>query len=584
MKIIIKKYFYILILAFLALSYQNCGDVNLGQLEAVNFASSKMGLEVCTEKAKEVRSNLKFIFVFDRSASNLYTLPISDGQGGLVCPGINQPPNANGECPGTDPFGNRRFLPVARFASNYPAQDESIHWGFINFGSNAVDVMADPSPARRYTSPPSSFTTVNNLWDIAGQDPQSLPACPANGFQRAVCRERATTQVTDSVGFTNYLLGLDRLTEVIVADMQRARAKEGVVGSMYVIFFVSDGAPYVEQGGTIVLQNRDDILRKIRELQQLRRDNPLLIENIQFNTAYYYETPDQTARALLQEMSATGRGAYLEFGAGANIDFSQFTVPTRVQKFNLRDIFVTNANTLWHEGRLLLDRDADLMPDDIEAQMGSSAQNADSDGNGVRDGIEWRVEGSPCGGVTCAVSGRRSYAVLCGPGTVVDGRITYPDRDFDLLNDCEERLLGSDELNFDSNLDGIPDHLALKVGLSIIPGSSNDLSLNPDNDDLNNYNEIKRNTPLRYPNHRVAGLKYLDFRLNQTLNDAEKSCYQYSVDNLATLGEGNELIVYALEGSAIVSSKLELKIARRPVLGGTVSINKDDFRSRNNPQ
>lgn len=579
-----RKYFYLIPLLILPLAYQNCGDVNLGQLEVVNFASSKMGVEVCTENAKEVRSNLKFIFVFDRSASNLYTLPESDGQGGLVCPGINQPPNANGECPGTDPFGNRRFLPVAQFASNYPTQDEFIHWGFINFGSTAVDVMADPSPARRYTSPPRSFTTTNTLWDIAGQAPESLPNCPADGFQRAVCRERQTTQGTDSVGFTNYLLGLDRLTEVITADMQRARGEEEVVGSMYVVFFVSDGAPYVDQGGTRVLQNRDEILRKIRELQQLRRDNPLLIENIQFNTAYYYENPDETARGLLQEMSVMGRGAYLEFGAGANIDFSQFTVPTRVQKFNLRDIFVTNANTLWQEGRLMLDRDADLMPDDIEAQLGSSTEAADSDGNGVRDGIEWKVEGTPCGAADCSAGGRRSYTVQCGPGTVVSGRISFPDRDFDLLNDCEERLLGSDELNFDSNLDGIPDHLAVKVGLSVIPGSSNDLALNPDNDDLNNYGEIKKNTPLRYPNNRVVGLKYLDFRFSQTLNDSERSCYQYSVDELATLGDGNQLIVYALEGSALVSSKLELKIARRPVFGGAVNVTNDDFRSRNDPQ
>src|SRR5690606_15787912 len=110
----------------------------------------------------------------------------------------------------------------------------------------------------------------------------------------------------------------------------------------------------------------------VDNLNVIQQNERLLVDGIQVNTAYYYEAPvDTAAQDLLGEMSITGNGDFLEFGSGQEIDFSRFSVPTRVSRFSLKEIWMVNANSVWEGERLIGDTDADGLSDVLERTLGS---------------------------------------------------------------------------------------------------------------------------------------------------------------------------------------------------------------------
>src|SRR5690606_7445253 len=142
----------------------------------------------------------------------------------------------------------------------------------------------------------------------------------------------------------------------------------------------------------------------------------------------------------------------------------RFAIPVRISKFDLKEIWVTNVNTSWHDQTLKIDSDGDGLGDDFEKIIGSHPLLSDSDNNGVSDAVEYRVTGgmSACKNVDCSPAGADPYTT-CRSLELPSGSATrYGDQDRDFLNDCEEKLLGSDMNDPDTNKDYIPDHLAFK--------------------------------------------------------------------------------------------------------------------------
>src|SRR5690606_3266725 len=143
---------------------------------------------------------------------------------------------------------------------------------------------------------------------------------------------------------------------------------------------------------------------------------------------------------LLNEMSITGDGDFLEFGAGQEIDFSRFAIPIRISRFALKDLWIVNSNAVWDGNTMIADSDADGLSDRLEREIGSDPYNYDSDGNGVGDGVEYRVSGDTraCAGTPCSPATASPYTT-CRSLATSTNPIRYPDTDQDFLNDCEEK-------------------------------------------------------------------------------------------------------------------------------------------------
>ncbi|MBK9039307.1 MAG: hypothetical protein IPL83_09135 [Bdellovibrionales bacterium] len=58
------------LVAFIILTQQGCSDVNLKTNEYMLYKATEIGIDVCTTKSDTIHSNLKFMFIVDRSGSN----------------------------------------------------------------------------------------------------------------------------------------------------------------------------------------------------------------------------------------------------------------------------------------------------------------------------------------------------------------------------------------------------------------------------------------------------------------------------------------------------------------------------------
>ena len=500
-----------------------CSDVSLSPYQNVNYSTSTSGINFCTTRADTIKSNLKFIFVVDRSGSNQLRYDLND-------PSITYP--------GTDPTGARRFDALLRFVDSFQ-NDEYIHWSMVNFASDA-------RVARQFTN-------------------------DKDAFYNFVTDQRDRTAQIDA-GSTNYLSALENVYNMIERDIDAARDLDPVVSSNYVIFFISDGSPIVQQQ----LQDAQQILGRVESITAFEEEEKHFVEGIQLNSAYYYEDPvDVGARDLLNTMSVTGNGDFLEFASGQEIDFSRFAIPTRISRFALKEIWIANANTIWYGDRLVSDTDADGLPDFLEMELGSDFRRYDSDGNGVGDGVEYRISGKPCQDDQCRTAQANPFTTCRSLET--SPRV-YPDTDKDYLNDCEEKLLGTDRRDPDTNRDYVPDWMAFVNEIQMIQGTS-DLFTDPDQDGLTNYQELKRNTPLRVNNSNVSSLMELTYTGKMVSSNQDQDCFSYQIRKMPFHSHNDNIRVFIFENTRSIGEKIVFRTAEKQITPyGNVSLEEGEFR------
>lgn len=512
-------------LALLLIFVTACSDILLEDAAVNNFSVGKTEINFCTTRSDTIRSNLKFIIVMDRSGSNQQRYDIN---------------NNNAPLPGTDPMGTRRFDALIRFIQAFQS-DPYIYWSFINFGSSA-------SIARNFTNDRENFLTF-------------------------VTDQRDRTAQIDG-GSTNYLSAMDRVTDLITDDITAARNQDPIVSSNYVVFFISDGAPIVNGQ----MQDPQAILNNVDNLNLIQQNDRMVVEGIQVNSAYYYEPPiEPAAQDLLSDMSITGNGDFLEFGSGQEIDFNRFSVPTRVSRFSLKEIWMVNANSVWEGDRLIGDTDADGISDVLERTVGSLDNNGDTDGNGVGDGVEYKLTGNtrPCRDAQCRSSNAEPYTT-CRSLQVSTNPVRYNDRDNDYLNDCEEKLLGSDMNDPDTNDDYIPDRIAFQNNIQMT-NNSNANNLDPDQDGRTDYQELKQNTPVRTHNGLVDHLRSLRYTGRLVSSTLEQDCYQFEVFDLIFHAQSDQMRVYIMENTQILNERRMVRVAQKPAAFGAVWFYNEDF-------
>ncbi len=504
-----------LVLGFLSLQLISCSDISVGPNNNAKYLSVASKVNFCTTEASTIRSKLKFIFIVDRSGSN----------------NQRRDPVTGELLPGTDLDGNRRFSSLYQFVSTYGQQQntdlENVYWSMINFGSSAT-------VARSFVNEEAQFASfVEDQW--------------------------TRTQQIDSGG-TNYIRALDLAYDMINNDIRDAKREVDQnnaepVASNYVIFFVSDGSPVVDGE----LQDSFDISERVENIAEFDERDRLYVDSVQINTAYYFENPvSQEARDLLSEMSIDGNGDFLEVGLGQNIEYGRFTPPVKINRFALKEIWVQNANTVWVDDRLYADRDADGLADFQELALGSNPDLYDSDGNGVGDGVEYRLAGQPCFDSQCTVANANPYT-QCRAFQVQNQPYTYLDSDRDYLNDCEERLLGTFHNNPDSNGDYVPDQLAFVKQIQMTIGQ-NDLYIDADRiggrDGYNVYEELKYNTPIDANNSLVPNLRYQNISVKRVSQSPVQDCYDISVTDVAYTLLTDKIRVFIFENTQTLDQKI----------------------------
>lgn len=507
----------------------SCFDQNLDPLSPFAGQDSEFATvraDFCTMDADQVKGNLKFVFVIDKSGSN-QNLP---------------------DALGTDAQGARRYLPLLNFLGA-GAADPTVYYSLVNFSTNASLVQG-------FTNDRTSFTS---LIQRESNPANATPAQPTDG------------------GWTNYLAALTTVNNLISGDIAAAKLQPEIQSSYYVVIFVSDGAPWVSD---TQLQSSVDILNAVLTVKGYQETEKEWVESIQIHTGYYYnDSLDTQAQQLLKDMAAKGDGDSYQFSSGQIIDFNQFSVPTRQVKHALRDILVENVNTTWWEGSLLQDSDGDGLPDSVEVASGSDPRNKDTDGNGISDFVEYISTGKPCSDAGCLASKAAPYTscnrfVKTGWNGVGS---KFTDQDKDLLNDCEESvILGSKMDTFDSNGDWIPDEMEFRRKMAFLPGRVETM-LDPDNDGVNSYNELKFFTPPAYPNDKVLGLRSYDYDLSVVSQDARHDCYRLVVRNVATIGGDNRIRAYIMENTTIIDDKRFLRIGEAKVSDGTATFTNTTF-------
>jgi hypothetical protein len=126
---------------------------------------------------------------------------------------------------------------------------------------------------------------------------------------------------------------------------------------------------------------------------------------------------------------------------------------------------------------------------------------------------------------------------------------TAQDTDLDGLNDCEEDLLETNPADPDTDGDGIIDGLEVRYGLAALDAT--DAHLDSDNDGLDNYAEVKANTPPTESNSQRTTQYALKYELrSQMVNGVE--CTDLSLSNIPLLqvSNGNLLNIFVLQKNA----------------------------------
>jgi hypothetical protein len=433
--------------------------------------------QFCSEVPSPTEFPVRILFVVDISQSMNVTDPVPN-------------PCATGAC------FTRRATAVEEVLNAYPPGN-GVEYGLITFQSSVAIQTKDATGAL------GGFTAS------ADEVKLRLPA------------------LNSAVGETNYVGALETAYEMLQQSMI-ALAATARSRARYVVVFISDGLPAPR---TVEHGMPDDIREAVENIAGLRKQQRLA--EVALHTVYLAapDTPDSVqleAKELLAGMAQLGNGTYRSFDATEHINLFAIDFTSFIRTFALKQMVAMNLNALPRNGLSLVDTDGDGLTDDEEYLAGTSPFVADTDGDGFSDLIEVRQTNA---GLDPLFSGD-------GDCRMTTDRL---DDDGDGLLNCEERYFGTNSRLIDSDADGFPDDVEIRMGTN--PSAADTLT-DTDFDGALNGTELAAHTD---PLHNdVADFSRIAYRTSLRLlrNDSSQPgrlCYEFSVSNITLVPTGTAL-------------------------------------------
>lgn len=255
----------------------------------------------------------------------------------------------------------------------------------------------------------------------------------------------------------------------------------------------------------------------------------------------------EQAENLLQAMATTGNGTFRDVNLEYDDDtFLDFNFTSLASEQWLTSFLATNLNAR-EVGGIQVDTDRDGVPDVLEDELGMNNSTRDSDGDGYFDLVEYRYNGKGFDPMDPELP-----AISCSDNDDFDGEV---------LKNCEEALIGTEDRSIDTDLDGLPDWHELVAGTDpTVDDQFDDL----DFDGIPNGDEVRAGTDPLVPDEDTYRTERIRYGLgdlgemevpNPDNNQTDiRHCYEFTVDNirmvtpLTTNNRGrNRITIHALE-------------------------------------
>ncbi len=237
-------------------------------------------------------------------------------------------------------------------------------------------------------------------------------------------------------------------------------------------------------------------------------------------TVYVFDTPpgpDQTVVDQDTVISTSGGGTTPRSASDQTLDsvIGGISFASVQRELSIKRFFAFNRNALARGGQQLVDSDGDGLSDDEEKAIGTDPLNPDTDGDGLGDGLERAAGLDP---FTDDVSG----IIQCNP---------FLDDDADLLNECEERVIGTDPCVADTDGDGLSDFVEVMSRTN--PLVPEDL-IDTDRDGTSNADEVTGHTdPLSNDGEYRADRGYV-VQVSDAAPTADgRACYHVRATNVS---------------------------------------------------
>ncbi len=249
---------------------------------------------------------------------------------------------------------------------------------------------------------------------------------------------------------------------------------------------------------------------------------------------YVRTSPDDLARFQGAAIARAGGTELIETDpGGVKGALNAINYASLQRSLKLKRLIGFNRNAISRDGVTYVDSDGDGISDeDEELQVGTDKLRPDTDNDGLMDGVELKMGLDPL---------TINIVNSCNPTSDTDG---------DRLNDCEERVLGTDSCITDSDGDGLPDLVEVLGGSNpLLPEDLND----DDRDGLTNISEI-----IAHSDPRSADLGYqVERGYGYSVKDADptidgRACYDlkaYNITLMPTLARPNPPYGTILKGT-----------------------------------